>query len=293
MNIKQALEYGINLIKENNIENAFLKARILLSYILNEKKEYLISHDLEEISEENIKQYKECLNRLINNEPIQYITGKQEFYGIEFIVDKSVLIPQPDTEILVEEVINICIEQYAHQSKLNILDLCTGSGAIGIAIAKNIENANITLSDISKNALNIAKKNCINVGEGIYSARNKENNKIKIIQSDLFQNINEKFDIIVSNPPYIKTCVIKTLSKEVQNEPSIALDGGEDGLKIYREIINEAHKYLGKDRHLCLEIGYDQKEEVINLIKNNGNYKDVYSKKDLAGNNRIIICKKT
>lgn len=168
---------------------------------------------------------------------------------------------------------------------LKILDLCTGSGAIGISIANNISGCKVTLSDISKEALEVTKKNCI---------KNKVEDRVNIIQSDLFESIDEnnKFDIIVSNPPYIKTDVIKTLDKEVQNEPILALDGGEDGLDIYRRIIKEAHKYLKCNGYLCLEIGYDQKEDVTKLIEKTNYYQDKYSKKDLAGNDRIIICKK-
>ncbi len=136
----------------------------------------------------------------------------------------------------------------------------------------------------------MAEKNYRNI-IGAKSISAQENNKIKIIHSNLFENINDKFDIIVSNPPYIKQDVIKTLDKEVQNEPKIALDGGKDGLEIYRRIIDEAYKYLNLNGYLALEIGYDQKEEVIELIKSTKRYTDIYSKKDLAGNDRIIICK--
>lgn len=133
------------------------------------------------------------------------------------------------------------------------------------------------------------------VGASIVRPKNNEKRyndyKIKIIQSDLFENIKNKFDVIVSNPPYIKTDVIKTLDKEVQNEPILALNGGKDGLTIYRKIINQAHKYLNNNGYLCLEIGYDQKEEVIKLIQETNNYKNIYSKKDLSGNDRIVICK--
>ena len=171
--------------------------------------------------------------------------------------------------------------------------MCTGSGAIGIAIAKNIQNCEVTLSDISEKALDVASINSKNiVGGAAYSDQNNINNNIQIIQSDLFENIDNKFDIIVSNPPYIKTAVIKTLDKEVQNEPLIALDGGEDGLTIYKRVINEAYKYLNKDGYLCLEIGFDQKEEVISLLRESKRYKNIYSKKDLEGNDRIVICKR-
>jgi len=279
MNIKQALEYGIELLKENNIDEPILKTRIVLANILKENKEHLIIHELEELDETLTNKFKQDIAKLCKNIPIQYITNKQEFMGLEFYVNENVLIPQPDTEILVEEVIDIVKQK----GKTKILDLCTGSGAIGISIAKNIDNCEMTLSDISNDALNVAKKNCINNGF---------ENEIKIIQSDLFENIQDKFDIIVSNPPYIKSDIIKTLDKEVQNEPILALDGGKDGLDIYRKIIEQAYKYLNENGYLCLEIGYDQKEDVIKIIEETKQYKDIYSKKDLAGNDRIVICNK-
>lgn len=281
MNIKQALEYGIELLKENNIDEPILKTRIILANILNESKEYLLIHEKEELSEELEKLYITNIQKICNGIPLQYIINKQEFMGLEFYVDENVLIPRPDTEILVEETIDIS----KREGKKNILDLCTGSGAIGISIVNSISECNITLSDISKDALEVAKENCI---------KHKVEDRVTIIQSDLFENIDEnnKFDIIVSNPPYIKTDVIKILDKEVQNEPILALDGGEDGLKIYRRIVNEAYKFLETDGYLCLEIGYDQKDEVIKLIEQTSEYKDIYSKKDLASNDRIVICKK-
>ena len=305
MTIKQILENGVKVLKENNIEDALAKSKILLCYILNVEKEYLIINDKKEISNEYVNKFNVYIKRLTNGEPLQYITNKQQFMGLEFYVDNRVLIPQPDTEILVEEVINICKNFNIEKTNVNnvggalqgdphrdikILDLCTGSGAIGISIAKYIQDYEITLSDISNDALEIAKQNYLG-GDAHIDPHIKEQ-KIKIIQSDLFENIEGKFDIIVSNPPYIKTDVIKTLDKEVQNEPMLALDGGEDGLDIYRRIINEAYKYLNSDGYLCLEIGYDQKEEVINLIKETEKYINIYSKKDLAGNDRIVVCEK-
>ena len=287
MNIKHALEYGINKLKENNIKEPILKSKIVLANFLNKQKEYLIIHENEELDKLVEDKYIEAIERLSKNIPIQYITNKQEFMGIDFLVNENVLIPQPDTEILVEEVIDICNNNYnsnqSKESKIKVLDLCTGSGAIGIALAKILKNFDITLSDISTEALKVAKQNIVNTGL---------NNLVKLIQSDLFENIDEKFDIIVSNPPYIKTEVIKTLDKEVLNEPILALDGGKDGLEIYRRIINEGYNYLNNNGYLCLEIGYDQKDEVINLIKDTKKYKNIYTKKDLARLDRIIISKK-
>lgn len=290
MNIKQALEYGIELLNKSNIESPNLKVRMILANILNQNKEYLLIHDTEELNINDINKYKEGIQKLANSIPIQYIINKQEFMGLKFYVDENVLIPQPDTEILVEEVISICrYDALVNPHKnIKILDLCTGSGAIGISIAKNIENCNVILSDISKQALNIAKKNCV-----VVDILDNPNKQIKIIQSDLFKNIKEKnFDIIVSNPPYIETKTIETLDKEVQMEPKLALDGGEDGLNLYRRIIKEAYKYLNNNGILALEIGYNQKDKVINLIKSSNMYGEIYSKKDLSNNDRIVVCKK-
>ena len=287
MNIKQALEYGIELLNKNNIESPNLKTRMLLANILNKNKEYLLIHDTEELNISNINKYKEDIQKLANGTPIQYIINKQEFMGLEFYVDKNVLIPQPDTEILVEEVINICKEQNANK-KIKILDLCTGSGAIGVSIANNIKNCEMTLLDISYDALKIAQRNSVIVE----TIGDSQKSNIKTIQSDLFEKIEEKFDIIVSNPPYIETKTIQTLDKEVQMEPKLALDGGEDGLELYRRIIKEAYKYLNNNGTLALEIGYNQKDKVINLIKASNMYKDIYSKKDLSNNDGIVVCEK-
>lgn len=282
MDIKQALDYGVKELKVNKIDEPILKIRLLLSYILEMKKEYLIINSTQELKDEEIEQLKKGVKRLLNNEPIQYIIGSQEFMGLKFLVNGNTLIPRCDTEILVEEAINIIKKEKYTQ----ILDLCTGSGAIGISIAKKIENCKVLLTDISYDALKIAEKNC---------KLNKVTEKIKVLQSDLFKNLEKsnKFHIIVSNPPYIKTKVINTLDKQVQKEPLIALDGGEDGLNVYRKIITNAYKYLNDNGYLCLEIGYDQKEEVISLIKKTNKYDNIYSRKDLSGNDRVVICQKS
>ena len=198
---------------------------------------------------------------------------------MNFFVDENVLIPRQDTEILVEEVIKIANKN----NSIKILDLCTGSGAIAVSLAKYIENSEITAVDISEKALGIAKRN---------AKINKVENKITFVKSDLFNNLaNNKFDIIVSNPPYIKKQTIKTLEKQVQKEPLIALDGGEDGLDFYKKIIKNAYIFLKYNGYLCFEIGYDQKQEVIDLIVKEEKYINTYSKKDLYDNDRIVITK--
>lgn len=275
MKIKEILKIGNKKIL--NITEPKLKLRLLISKILNKPKEFLITHSEEELNKIQESKILEGLEKLANNVPIQYIINEQEFMGIKFYVDENVLIPQPDTEILVEQIIKDC-----KNTNKKILDLCTGSGCIAISIKKYIPQTEIFASDISLKALEVAKKNA------------KQNNTdINFIESDLFQNINnEKFDMIVSNPPYIKQDVIKCLDKEVQNEPYIALDGGKDGLNFYRKIIKEAYEYLTNDGKIYLEIGYDQKEDLIDLYNKDGRYKDIKCIKDLANNDRVIVIEK-
>lgn len=279
MKIKEVLEHKIKKLKQNNVNDAVVKAKIILAFILDVKKEYLIIHDDIEIKEEDIKLYEKCIDEIIVGKPIQYITHQQEFMKINFYVDENVLIPQPDTEILVEE----AIEQINNNSK-RVLDLCTGSGAIAISLAKYTKVNEIYASDISKKALKVAIKNA--TGNDVIG-------RVKFIESDLFKKLlGFTFDIIVSNPPYIKRNTIKKLDKEVQNEPHIALDGGEDGLTFYKEIIENAYNFLANKGKLMLEIGYDQKNEVIQILEKQNRYKDIYSKKDLCGNDRIIVATK-
>lgn len=285
MNIKEAILLGNKKIKDKNIEDSNLKVKMILMDILNVSKEYFTIHEDEVLSDKDLKEFESKISRLEKNEPIQYILNKQFFYGLEFYVDKNVLIPQPDTEIIVEECINLLtnVENNPQHSlnknkkALRILDLCTGSGAIGVSIGKNISNIEVCASDISEKALEIARKNAIN-----------NDVKIRIIQSDLFENIKEKFDIIVSNPPYIETSTIENLSEEVKKEPIIALDGGEDGLTFYRKIATESKFFLRENGYLVLEIGFNQKEAVTQILKQN-NFKNIYLKKDLGGNDRMIV----
>lgn len=278
MKIKELIEYGKNTLNKNEVQDSSIISRILAEYILNFNRQEIIANLDKEVEEEQRVRYYLALIEIIQGMPIQYITNKQEFMKLDFYVDENVLIPQPDTEILVEK----AIEEAKKIENVEILDMCTGSGCIGISIAKNIENAKVTLVDISKNAIEIAKKNAL---------RNKVESQLTFIQSNMFEKVEKKFDIIVSNPPYIKTDVIPKLDKQVQNEPHIALDGGKDGLKFYKIIIEEAQKYLKENGKLILEIGYDQKEEVENLIKQSGQYKKIEVIKDLSQNDRVIIVK--
>ena len=279
MQIKEAMRKGMIKLKTNDVKEPSLKARLLMQYILNRPREYILVHDDKQLTLRQNVDYFKLIKKLIEGVPLQHITHQQEFMKLMFYVDENVLIPRPDTEVLVEEVIKLAKSINAKK----ILDLCTGSGAIAVSLAKYIEGSQITATDISRKALSIAKLNATN---------NDVEDRITFVSSDLFQNISEeKYDIIVSNPPYIKRKVIKTLDEEVKREPIIALDGGNDGLDFYKKIIGNAYQYLKYKGYLCLEIGYDQKDEVIDLINKEEKYIDTYSKKDLFDNDRIVITK--
>lgn len=277
MNIKDLMFYGKEQLSEN--ADAIIIIKILINHVFKITKEQIVTKLDEELCDSDVDLFKKAVQKVKNGIPVQYVTNHQEFMNLNFYVDENVLIPQPDTEIVVEEIIN----QFKDKN-CKILDLCTGSGAIAISLAKYIENSTIVASDISSKAIQVAKLN---------AEKNLVHKKIEFIESDLFENINKKdFDVIVSNPPYIKSKEIDSLSKEVKCEPHIALDGGEDGLLFYKAIIEKSHNYLNKNGKLFLEIGYNQKEDVKKLLSENNNFYNIYSKKDLGQNDRIVVAEK-
>ena len=277
MTIRQAIEKGVIELKVANVETPKLKARLLMQYVLNKTRQYIIVHDTEDLLEVKQNEYFRCIDKLKKGYPIEHITHQKEFMKLNFFVNGDVLIPRQDTEILVEEVIKISKEMKVKK----ILDLCTGSGAIAVSLAKYLSDVEITAIDISHKAIKTAKKNAV---------FHKVEDRITFLESDLFGNLkNQKYDLIVSNPPYIKKDLIKKLDKLVQKEPYIALDGGYDGLDFYRKIIKEAYEYLKYGGYLCLEIGYDQKDDVIDLINKEHQYSKTYVKKDLCNNDRVVI----
>lgn len=277
MTIKELLNQGIIMLKNEGVDGPKNKARAILEYTLKKSREYIIIYDKQEVTPKQRDLYVKNIKKIIKGVPLQYITGLQEFMKLNFFVTKDVLIPQPDTEILVEEVIKIA----SNIDNPVILDLCTGSGAIAVSLAKYLTNAKIVATDISLKAIEIAKQN---------AKFNGVKSKIEFIESNLFAKLkNKKFDIIVSNPPYIPTNEIKTLPKDVQYEPIIALDGGIDGLDFYKKIINQADEYLVEHGYLCLEIGYNQKESIRKIISKDKKIKSAYLKKDLCQNDRVVI----
>ncbi len=277
MTIRELLNQGIIMLKNEKIDSPKTKARLILESTLNKSREYLIIYDKNEVTSAQRDNYIKKIKRVILGEPVQYITGLQEFMKLNFFVTKDVLIPRQDTEVLVEEVIKIAKDI----PNPVILDLCTGSGAIAVSLAKYIPNSKIYGIDISEKALEVAKKN---------AEFNGVKNSIEFRVSDLFNKIrNQKFDIIVSNPPYIKKEDIKLLPKDVQKEPKIALDGGTDGLVFYSRIAKSAYKHLRRGGYLCLEIGYNQKLQVKKIIEGQKRYINFYCKKDLCENDRVVI----
>lgn len=281
MKIQELRNIGRNKLVEKNIEDVFIKIDILLQYLLKMNKTELIVNQEKEISRVIENKYLKCIEEIINGKPIQYITKTQEFMNLKFYVDENVLIPQPDTEILVEETIKK-INEIKKEKTIKVLDMCTGSGAIAIAIKKYANEINkeveVYATDISEAAIKIAKKNA-----------KKNGAKVNFILSDMFENIKEsEFDIIVSNPPYIESKTISTLSKEVQNEPYIALDGGKDGLKFYKIIAQNANKFLKEKGQLLLEIGYNQKESVMKVFEYTKKYFCISCIKDLSNNDRVL-----
>ena len=279
LTLKQLYKVGTVKLAEEGIEEFSLDAWYLLEYVTGVSKAMYFAEPERAVSEENADRYIDCIRRRAAHIPLQHITGEQEFMGYPFYVNEHVLIPRQDTEILVEEAIQVM------RPKMKVLDMCTGSGCIVLSILKMCREKYYMTdlqgigADVSEEALKVAKENGRRLGV-----------PVTWIQSDLFAKIpeEEKYDVIVSNPPYIETAVIDTLQEEVRlHDPYIALDGKEDGLYFYCRIISEAGKYLKTQGKLMFEIGCDQAEAVEELMKN-ADYEQITVKKDLAGLDRVV-----
>ena len=267
-------ELGVNRLKKAEIEESELDAWYILEKITGlGRAEYFI-HSEDIIEKDKAEEFFRLIERRSKRIPLSYVIGTRDFFGLTFKVNENVLIPEQETEILVEEVIK-------HSEGKTVLDMCTGSGCIAISIALFGKPLKVTASDISEKALEVAVEN----------AKNLEVCEISFIQGDMFENITEKFDIIVSNPPYIETKVIDELMPEVRDYiPRLALDGDEDGLKFYRIISKEAVKKLNKNGRIFYEIGYNQSRAVASILLENG-FTDVKIMKDYSGLDRIVMAK--
>lgn len=272
MKYREAMQEGEKILQEAGIVDAKNDAWLLLAMVCKVDHTYYYMHMEEELMSEQQDEYRVVIRKRAEHVPLQYITGEQEFMGLPFKVNSNVLIPRQDTETLVEEALKVI------RPGMKVLDMCTGSGCILISILKNVLNVEGVGCDISKQALIVAKENA------------KLNNVVATFErSDLFDHVTETFDVIVSNPPYIRTEEIATLMPEVcQFEPVGALDGKEDGLFFYRKMIAESSKYLKPNGVILFEIGYDQGRDVSLMLKEAG-YKDVHIVKDLAQNDRVVI----
>lgn len=283
MKIKEILENIKVYLKDNNInEYDIIDIYKIVSYSLDVEINKLYISDLEinvkqeqiDILNKNLKDY------YLDKIPLQYIVKKQTFYNEDYFVNENVLIPRYDSEVLVEKAIEYIIKY----NLKNMLDMCCGSGCLGISIAKNSKIENVLLADISNKALEVTNKNIEN---------NNVSDKCKTINSDLFNNISisNKFDLIISNPPYIKKDEILNLDEYVKKEPIIALDGGVSGLEFYEKILDNGQNYLKENSYIIFEIGFDQLEDIKVLVSNYDKYDIIEMVKDYSGNDRVVVCR--
>ena len=268
--LSEALKQGEKQLEQAKITDASTDAWLLFSHAFHMNRVDYLLNQRQCVNMDQYEKYLRFLEQRCQHIPCQHIIGTQEFMGLEFDVNEHVLIPRQDTECLVEQVMAVAKNQ-------KVLDVCTGSGCIIISLEKLCELKAAVAVDISEQALKVAKGNA-----------NKLQANVTFLQSDLFEQVEGKFDVIVSNPPYIRTKEIATLMEEVKDhEPMLALDGKEDGLYFYRKIIDQAPEYLNPNGALFFEIGWDQGEEVSALMEARG-FKNVLVKKDLAGLDRIV-----
>ncbi len=290
MKIREMLNNAIEYVKKENkdIQDVELKCKLILLGYLNISKESYVIIQNEKIDREQSKKYLNLIKNLILNIPIEYILHNTIFMGNIYYINENVLIPRLDTEIVVSESINLIKENNIK----SVLDLCAGSGVIGITVADKANISKIDFIDISDKAIDVLNINISNI------LGKKENLEINVVKSDIFNNYKNKVDLIISNPPYIKTKDILLLDESVKKEPLIALDGGEDGLDLYIKIINEGYTYLNISEftgYMALEIGYDQNKNIKEIVKNfNNNNNNIKIKiikeiKDFENRDRCII----
>lgn len=278
--LKDLIKEGIEKLQKASDLDATVDAWLLTEEVLGITRAQYFINPQRLVNKDDADKFFKFIDMRCNKIPLQHITGKQEFMGLSFNVNEDVLIPRQDTELLVESVLNY-LKQNIQGKKVKVLDMCTGSGCIAISIKKLAENVDVTAVDLSQNALKVAIDNAKQLDA-----------KVTFIESDLFENVSGKYDIIVSNPPYIRKSDIETLMEEVKNhEPMMALDGDEDGLIFYKKISEKLNEYLSDDGMIFYEIGYDQGKTVPDILKQY-NFKDINVYKDLSGNDRVVIARK-
>ena len=279
MNISLAIKKGTKILKDKLIPNPELDSEILMAKTIQKDRKYVLLNSNMSVSKNDLNNFNKLIEMRSLHNPVAYLTKKKFFWKSDFFVTKDTLIPRPDTELIVENILSLT----KHKNKTKILDIGIGSGCILLSILKERKNFYGTGVDISKKCLNIAKINAVNL---------KVYNRLKLYKSDVDKFTLGKYDLIVSNPPYIKTCKLKYLEKDVADfEPKLALNGGLDGLSEIRKVIKKSSELIKKNGKFILEIGFDQKSKVINLLKKEGFYINS-SQKDLANNDRCIVSTK-
>lgn len=276
MTYREIYQEGVKVLTEAAIAEAALDARLLLEYVCKTDRNTLLAHGDREVTGEEQEQYLETIARRAAHVPLQHITGEQEFMGLTFAVNNKVLVPRQDTEVLVEEVM-----RNLHDG-MRILDMCTGSGCILLSLLQYSNDCTGVGVDLSTDALAVARGNYERIRQ------QKPEMEASFLESDLFTKVEGRYDIIVSNPPYIRSDVIPNLMPEVRDyEPMMALDGTEDGLFFYREITKKAKDYLNRGGMLYYEIGCDQAEEVCAIMETEG-FREIEVVKDFAGLDRVV-----
>ena len=279
MNIENAINKGTEILKKNYIRSAKLDSEILMSKVLNKERESLIINQNELIEKNLLKRFKCLINQRSKGEPIAYLVGKKDFWNSQFEIYKDVLIPRPDSELIVEQVLKLT----KNKRKLKLLDIGVGSGCLLLSILNEKKDFYGTGIDVSKKCIDLSKKNAFNLNL---------KNRVKFFKTNIDNFNYGKYDLIVSNPPYINQYDLKYLDKEVVNfEPKLSLNGGIDGLTVIRKVINKAFILMKINGVLVLEIGHDQKKKVKNILRKKGFYINKILK-DYANNDRCIICTK-
>ena len=279
MIIRNALKEGQEKLQISNIESSLLDSEILISRAMRSDRKFIILNSDKEIKKENYNYYKKVISERAKGKPIAYLTGKKDFWKYEFSINENVLVPRPDTEIIVDKVLKI----FKNKSKINFLDIGVGSGCILLSILREKKNFMGTGIDLSKESLEICKINADKLGV---------KNRTKLIKSDIDNFVYGKYDLIISNPPYIKKLDLKYLDRDVTNfEPKLALDGGLDGLSEIRKVVNKSCELIKRKGKLILEIAFDQKYETKELLRKNGFYINCVIK-DFAKNDRCIVSTK-
>ena len=276
MNIEIAIKNAYRALKKKDIRSALLDSELLLSKVIKKDRKFIFLNLDKEISQSDQNNFKDLIIERSEGKPLAYLTGIKSFWNYDFRINEKVLIPRPDTEIIIEQVLDI----YKNKDNVNFLEVGIGSGCIGLSILKEKRFFKATGVDLSQDCIEICRYNANRLGVG---------DRLKLLKSDVDNLIFHKYDLIISNPPYIKKIDLNKLDKEIKNyEPKLALDGGLEGLSVIRKVIRKSSNLLKTNGKLILEIGHDQREQVRKMLNDNNFYIDRITK-DLAKNDRCII----